>query len=268
MISVKAIRELARTPEDIAKLSRKQKKAFIHMFRALDHSFAHLKAFSTYEPGMLEEIGFTQEEYDDFAAMYLNVMEELKKPIEDPDSGNEPVRDDYDLIAFSKLRIDFEYIVELLQGLVESLDQSHDDFNEADFEYNLKMLREVVAEYTGDNQKLSELLMQILNEIEKDKEKYVGQDISVMINQMRYAAIDAEIKKFAEKWFIGFDDVKYEAYNFRDGELANENKLKENANYAAYKEATSDAVPKFKFNGAMIREFKEVLMEEISPLFE
>lgn len=36
-ISLKTIRDLAKTPEDIAALSRKQKKAFIHMFRALDH---------------------------------------------------------------------------------------------------------------------------------------------------------------------------------------------------------------------------------------
>ena len=96
----------------------------------------------------------------------------------------------------------------------------------------------------------------------------MGQDISVIINQMRYAAIDKEIEKFSLKWFIPFDDVKYEAYNFNDGELANENKLKALADYAAYKEKTSDALPKFKFNGALIKEFREVLMPEISPLIE
>ena len=61
---------------------------------------------------------------------------------------------------------------------------------------------------------------------------------------------------------------KYEAYNFKDGELANENKLKSVADYTAYKEKTPDALPKFKFNGALIKEFKEVLMPEISPLLE
>ena len=268
VVSVKAIRELAKTPEDIAKLSRKQKKAFIHMFRALDNSFAHLKAFSTYEPSMLEDVDFSQEKYEDFAAMYLNVMEELKKLADDKEPEDEPVRDDYDLVAFSKLRIDFEYIVELLQGVVETLNQSQDDFNEAEFEYNLKMIREVVAEYASDNPKLSALLMQILNELEQDKVKFIGQDISVILNQMRYAAIDAEIDSYASKWFVNSEDVKYEVYNFKDGELANANKLKESANYAVYKEATPDAVPKFKFNGAMIKEFKEVLMPEISPLLK
>ena len=96
----------------------------------------------------------------------------------------------------------------------------------------------------------------------------MGQDVSVIINQMRYAAIDKEIEKFATKWFVPFDDVKYEAYNYKDGELANENKLKELADYALYKDTTLDALPKFKFNGALIRDFKEVLMPEISPLIE
>lgn len=57
-------------------------------------------------------------------------------------------------------------------------------------------------------------------------------------------------------------------YNYKDGELANENKLKELADYALYKDTTLDALPKFKFNGALIRDFKEVLMPEISPLIE
>ena len=83
---------------------------------------------------------------------------------------------------------------------------------------------------------------------------------------MRYSAIDTELKRFSEKWFISYEDVRYEAFNFRDGKLANENKLKENADYAAYKEATPGAMPKFKFNASLIRDFKEELMPQIIPL--
>lgn len=217
---------------------------------------------------MLDEFKFSEAEYEDYAAMYKNVMEELKKPADDPEEDDEPVRDDYDLIAYSKLRIDFEYIVELLQGFVETLDQSEDDFSEVEFEFKIKTLREIILEFANDNPKLSALLLRVLEEIEQDKEKYVGQDISVIINRMRYAAIDAEIKKYSDKWFIDFDDVKYEAYNYRNGVLANENKLKEASNYTAYKETTEDPLPKFKFRKAMIDEFKDVLMPEISMLLD
>ena len=90
--------------------------------------------------------------------------------------------------------------------------------------------------------------------------------MSVLINEMRYNAIDKEIEKFAAKWFVGFDDVKYEVFNFKDGELANENKLKENADYSAYKNSTENALPKFKFNRVLEDDFKESLMATVLPL--
>ena len=110
------------------------------MFRALDHDFAHLKAFSNYKEEILSEYDFSEEQYENYAEMYRNVMEELKKPGDDtPDT--DPVLDDYDLIAYNKFRVDFEYIIELLQGVVESLDQSENDFDEAEFELNIKSVR-------------------------------------------------------------------------------------------------------------------------------
>lgn len=267
-ISLKTIRNLAQTPEDIAGLSRKQKKAFIHLFRALDHDFAHLKSFSVYEPFVLDAFGFSESDYENYVAMYHNVMEELKKTDDTPDPEEEPVWDDYDLVAYSKLRIDFEYIVELLQGFVESLEQSENDFDEVAFEIKIRTLKEIIEEFEGDNLKLSGLLMQVLNEIEKDKGRFLGQDISVILNQMRYSAIDAEIKKYAERWYLKTEDVKYEVFHFRDGELANENKLKDSADYAAYKEEQENALPKFKFRKQMIHEFKTTLMPEIAPLIQ
>lgn len=261
-LSLKTIRTFAPTPDDVMGLSKKQKKTFIRLFRDLDHVFAHLKSFSTFDSKMLDDYQFSQEDYDNYAAIYKNVMEELKVDKPD-DQDDDPILDDYDLVAYSKFKIDFEYIVELLQGFVDFLNQDDNDFDEVDFEHKMLQIKEIVKEYAENNPRLSELFMQVLDEIERDKAKLMGQDISVTINQMRYAAIDKEIEAFAKRWFIDFDDVKYEAYNFKDGELANENKLKEKADYAAYKEATPDAMPKFKFNGALVRDFKEVLMPEI-----
>ena len=267
-ISLKAIRNLAQTPEDIAGLSRKQKKAFVHLFRALDHDFAHLKSFSVYQPCVLNSLGFSEEEYENYAAMYKNVMEELKKPDDNQNPDEEPVWDDYDLVAYSKLRIDFEYIVELLRGVMESFEQSQDDFNKAEFETRIRTIKEIITEFADDNPKLSTLLMQVVNGIEKNKERFLGQDISVIINQMRYAVIDEEIKKYAEKWYLDFEDVKYEVLHFRDGELANENKLKDSADYGAYKEEHKDALSKLKFRIRMMDEFKNELMPEIATLIE
>ena len=263
-IDVKTIHALGRTPEEIRQLSREQKKSFIYAFRSLDKSFAHLKAFSRYREELLADYDFSQEEYENYAAMYKNVMEELKKP-KDEAENDDPVMDDYDLIAYSKMRVDFEYIVELLQGLVNYLDQSSNDFQDAIFAKNILALREISKEFAEDNQKLGELLEQVIDNIEQDKDRYKGQDIAVVVNQMRYDAIDTEIKTFAKLWNLNEDDVRYEVYNYRDGEMANENTFKDRA-YASYKEGVEEPMPKFKFRKIIVEKFKHDLMENVLPL--
>lgn len=146
------------------------------------------------------------------------------------------------------------------------MDQSENDFDQVEFETRIRTIKEIIAEFASDNPKLSKLLTQVVDDIENDKERFLGQDISVMISQMRYSVIDAEIKRYAKKWYLNFEDVRYEAYHFRDGKLANENKLKDSADYAAYKEGKENALSKFKFRTQMINEFKNELMPEIEPL--
>ena len=262
--SLKAVRNLADTPQDVISLSEKQKKQFIYVFRDLDRSFNHLKAFSGYNPQILTDNHFSQEEYEDYAAIYKNVLAELKTDKTDDKSDDEAIIDDYELVAVDKIKVDYDYIIDLISGFVDSLG---DVESEAEYEKKLTEIREVIAAYSEDNPKLGALLESVLEDIVNNSEKYENQDVSVIINQLRQSAIEKEIRRFSEKWFVDFEDVKYEAYHFKDGKLANENKLKEKANYAAYKEATEEPVKKFKFFSAMIKDFKEVLMPEIAPLF-
>lgn len=265
--SLKSIRGLAPEPKDVMRLSIKKKKIFVKLFRELDHDYAHLKSFSIFQPQMLDKFHFSQEIYEDYAAVYKNVIEELKK--EGNDGGDdEPIMDDYELVAYSKFKIDFEYIVELLQSVLELLEQKDDDFEQDEFVHKLSRVKEIVLEFSEENPRLSRLLMQVMDEIEQEKGKFIGQDISVIINQMRAAAIDKEIEQFSKKWFIPFEDTRYEVYHFSDGELANENKLKTLADYTSYKLNTSDALSKFKFYKVLINEFKETLMPEIMPLLK
>lgn len=267
-VAVKSTHALAKTPQDVALLSRNQKKAFVNLFRQLDKAFAHLKAFAKYTDDILKDYDFSQEQYEDYAAMYKNVMEELKKPKDDDKEDENPILDDYDLIAYNKLRIDYEYIMSLFQGVVESLSQTAEDFKEADFERDISVLRGIVEEFTKDNPETGEFLQIILDDIVKNREKYIGQDISVLVNQMRYDAIDKEIKEFTKKWYLNEEDVKYEAYHYKDGMIANATVLKETADYAVYRESVENPLPKFKFHKLMIEDFKDNLMEKIEPLID
>ena len=265
--SVNAVHALARTPEEIRALSDKQKRAFIHLFRALDKGFSHIKAFTCYdEKGkpILEELDFSEKEYDMYVGMYRNIMSELPS---DPggEEGDEPIMDDYELVAYNKLKIDFDYIVQLLQGFVDSMHPENDTKQE-EFERKLHQLREIIDEFSKTNARLGELLNRILDEIIADREKFIGQDMSIIINQMREEAIDKEVDVFSKKWFIDPVDVKYEVYNYRDGVIANENNLKEKVDYASYKINVENPLPKFKFRKEMIIDFKNDLMAKVGAL--
>ena len=166
-------------------------------------------------------------------------------------------------MAVNKIKIDFDYIVELLRGFVENIQESDEDFAR-----KLAEVKEIIEDFAQDNPKLSEMLMEILKQIEQDKSKFAGQDISEIIHKMRKEAINKEIQKFADKWYIPFETVEFEAYHFRNGVLSNETNLKEAADFAAYKENSEKALPKFKFFGELIKDFKEGLMPEITPLLE
>ena len=78
--------------------------------------------------------------------------------------------------------------------------------------------------------------------------------------------MDKEVTRFALKWHLPAEMVRYEAYNYRIGQLANENSLKDSIDYAAYKENNADPVPKFKYRSMMIADFKENLMPAVEPL--
>lgn len=268
-IAVNSIHALGRTPEEINSLSKKQKKAFVHAFRALDKSFSHIKAFVCYdekEEELLKDVDFSEKEYDMYAGLYRNIIEELKDN-QEGEGGDVVILDDYELIAYNKIKIDFDYIVELLQGFVESI-QTDGEYDNDEFERRLQYIKTLIEEFSKDNEKLGELLNVILDEIIEDRDKFIGQDISIIINNMREEAIDTEVKTFAEKWYIDFIDVKYEVYNYRNGVIANENNLKDKANYAEYKAEVEQAMPKFKFRKQMIESFRTELMSSVESLLK
>ena len=94
------------------------------MFQTFDRLFAQLKSFTQYDDSMLEDYGITEEEYDKYAGVYKNAVEEIKiAEGGGDDPGKEPPEDetidvDYELMAYSSTKIDYEYIINLIQNIV------------------------------------------------------------------------------------------------------------------------------------------------------
>ena len=264
-VSLKALKILTPTPSDAGYLSDKEKKQFIKLFRAVDHDFAHLKSFTTYEPKVVLDMGFSQEEYDDYAAFYKNIMAELREEKSDEDE-EETVMDDYELVAFNKFHIDFEYIMDLWQQMVEN--PYSDDFDDG-----FAAITEYANSIIEENPRLSEIMLKELDNFEKNKEKYHKENINiyVLIEKERNAVINKAIEKFADRWCMKVEDVRYEIGQYKRGEIKNESQFKEMPDYTACMEKMKqegEKVSKFALRKNLVNEFKNVLMPEIEPLLK
>lgn len=221
--ALKALRVSAETPEEIPGMSRKEKIVFIKMFQNFDKLFTQLKSFTQYDDSMLEEYGITQDEYEDYVAHYLNVKEEVQPKPDDPQDGDEEptINMDYELMAYSHTKIDYEYIINLIQNIVTPSDDE-----EVAPEQRQKQIEEV-KQYIGDlskeNPKVAALMSDLVCDIEVDEDRYKGKSIRNVIENMKHNCIEKVVSEFCITWCVSKDDVMYAATHYRNGEIPNEN---------------------------------------------
>ena len=264
--ALKALRVSAETPAEIPAMSEKEKVLFVKAFQNFDKLFAQLKSFTQYEDSMLTEYGISEDEYDDYAGHYLNVKEELKAGAEDTQSEMEeqPIDVDYELMAYSNTKIDYEYIINLIQNIV-----TPDEDVEMTPEERQKQLEEVkqyIDDLRKENPKVADIMSTLVSEIEQDEVKYKGQSILNIVENMKHECIEKVVMDFSITWYVSKDDVMYAATHYRNGEIPNESAIKSTADFTSFKEAQERAIPKFKYYNMMIEELRKTLEEEIRPL--
>lgn len=265
--SLNALRASAETPDEIPGMSRKEKIVFVKMFQNFDKLFAQLKSFSQYDEGMLKEYGITEKEYEDYAGHYLNVKEELKQDSDDPAGGNEePVVDqDYELMAYSHTKIDYEYIINLIQNIV-SPDDETEPVSPEQKQKQMDEAKQYVEELRKENPKVADIMTNLICEIESDEEKYKGQSILNIVENMKQECIEQVVRDFCITWNASEEDVMYAATHYRNGTIPNESAIKLTADFNRYKEIQKRTIPKFKYYTMMIADLKKTLEEEINPL--
>ena len=265
--ALSALKICADKPSDIPGMSMKEKKIFAKMFQEFDRLFAQLKSFTKYDDSMLEEYGITEAEYEDYAGHYKNVMEEIRdsKDHGDSDSGDAQVDQDYELMAYSSTKIDYEYIINLIQNIVTPTEED-EEITPQERQKKLEEVKQYVAELRKDNEKVADLMSNLIADIEKDDRKNRGKSILNIIENMKRDCVEKVISDFCIQWYASKDDVMYAAIHYRNGKIPNETAIKATVDYTSYKEAQETALPKYKFYNRMMAELKKTLDEEIKPL--
>ena len=266
--SLVALRVSASTPEEIPLMSLKEKKVFAKMFQNFDRLFAQLRSFTKYDDSMLEDYGITQEEYDNYAAHYKNVIEIIKDDVPQP-GGIEPetpvIDFDYELMAYSHTKIDYEYIINLIQNIVTP--ENTDEKITSDVrQKKIDEIKQYIEDLRKENPKVADIMSNIVYEIELDENMYRGQSILNIIENTKQECINKVVNDFCLTWCTSEEEVMYAANHYRNGIIPNENAIKETADFTRYKQSQEKAFPKFKYFSKMMTELKKIMEEEIKPL--
>ncbi len=182
--SLAALRVSAETPDDVADMSLNEKRVFAKMFQTFDRLFAQIKSFTKYDDSMLEEYGITEEEYEKYVGRYQNVMEEIK--LADGDDKDKPlvgdeeteVDPDYELMAYSNTKIDYEYIINLIQNIVTP-NEDEEDISPEERQKQIEEVKQYIEEMKKDNAKVADIMSNLVSEIELDERKYRGQLLKI-----------------------------------------------------------------------------------------
>ena len=269
--ALKALRIAAGAPTAIPGMSLAEKKVFAKIFQTFDRLFAQLKSFSNYSDKLLEEYDITEEEYEDYVAHYKNVIEEIKREKEEGNDGGEDEEEtsdldsEYELMAYSNTKIDYEYIINLIQNIV-SPGEDEEDISPEERQQQIDEVKQYIEELRNGNPKMADIMSNLVSEIEVDADRYKGHSILNIVETTKQKYIENRISDFCEKWYAEPDDVMYAAMHYRNDEIPNEGVIKATIDYTCYKANAEKAVPKFKYYKMCMDELKEVLDTEIKPL--
>lgn len=259
------LRLTAATPDVIPALSKEGELRFAKAFQEFDKIYANLKAFTKYAENSPEFYGITQEEYDDYAAHYKNIKAKYPHNNGD-DGGNDDTAIDfeYELKSYSRERIDYYYIVSLIQTVVSASDEER---TEQHYQNLLEEINKYIEYLLSSNPKLGAVMQELWKNINNNPDEFKNKRVSHILTEMRKEAIDNVLTSFAEEWCISLDAVSYSAERYESGdtEIPGLNNLKKSADYNKFSETHND-MSKFKYHQAVKKALSDLLTDEIIPI--
>ena len=262
--SLAYLRITAATPDVIPTLAKEGELRFAKAFQEFDKIYASLRAFTKYADNPPDSYGITQEEYEQYAGHYKNIREKYKKDPQKPTDDVPTIDLEYELKAYSKERIDYDYIVSLIQSVVSATDEER---SEAHYKNLVAEINKYIEDMLSSNPKLGALLQQLWKNISENPDDFKDKRVSYILADMRKETIDGLLSEFSENWCVSLDAVTYAAdrYEYGDADVPGLTNLKESADYDRYS-LSHTGIAKFKYRSAMKEALLKLLNEEIVPL--
>lgn len=267
---VQKLKRIAPTPEDVPdtdSASNEDLKCFAKAYQEFDKLFASIQVYSNYDQlEVLEESGLTMSIIEEFAGKYENVIEALKHRKDNGGDDTETSIDIlYELESVHTDEINYEYILSLIQVFIPEENAEIRALSDKD----IKTVNTYIEELRKTNMGLADIINDLWIQVRMNPERYRGQSVANILDHMIEAVIHEEVKKIADQWFIGFDELLFVVQNYRKGlsKQNGEQELINSQNYKAYKAAMGNkALNPIKYKMAIKPAYTEVIERVIEPL--
>lgn len=258
----KTVEAVAKKPEDVDLLQTDADKVtFLNLFRDLVKVVRILNTFVDFEWNK-DQLGMSRQTYEDYLSKYKDLAEAMKKP--GPDLKKEEVPADFYLELVQNDRIDFEYIMNLLKGTIQSSNKGASERLD-----ELKKIIKILEASSSDTLKYKkELLTKFINEVAPtlDKDADVDAEFDKFVESEKRKDIEAKASEldiaYDQLWNIVKDFAIYEYVPDASIESIIDRHVIERR-----KAMKNIKAPNFKVKGDLVDEVKRYLEEVCKKYF-
>ena len=215
---------------------------FVSIFQKFDKANAAVMVYSEYE----EDEEYYKNAIDKKTLeKYFDLYNYIKAllPKIDEDDLNLPLDLYYEPISVHQGTIDYNYLASLMQEKARNM-SINDAKQDSEIEKNIEELAKT-------NPEKAEIYREIYQEMTKDPDKFVDQNIEelarIKINQI----IEEKINKFSDYYKVKVDDLVFYTINYKDKaentKPLGEDDLIKNANKDAYNEASGEEISLLRY---------------------
>ena len=233
-------------------------------YQVFDKYQASIRVYSEYDKEEIyRETGLSDSQLEAYLGLYQNILAEIKS--RDPEVGSEDELDiHYELESVQVDEINYAYILMLIQSMIQQEENDKQTLSDKD----IAAVDSYIESLNRTNPSLAEIIQNLWTQVQEEPERYRGQSITGVLDQMIESVIDSHIVSFAKNWYIGADELRYYIQHYRKGakKQAGESQLTKSQRYKDYKAEVADALNPLSYKKQIKEAYTQLIEEVIEPL--
>ena len=233
-------------------------------YQVFDKYQASIRVYSEYDKEEIyRETGLSDSQLEAYLGLYQNILAEIKSRDPEVDSQDE-LDIHYELESVQVDEINYAYILMLIQSMIQQEENDEQTLSDKD----IATVDSYIESLNRTNPSLAEIIQNLWTQVQEEPERYRGQSITGVLDQMIESIINSHIVNFAKNWYIGADELRYYIQHYRKGakKQAGESQLTKSQRYKDYKAEVADALNPLSYKKQIKEAYTQLIEEVIEPL--